>query len=134
LALASQARKWPRLVSLPWLRSTPVFSFSFVLAGIILSPPLPDGALFAGLAQSPTAHISSISRSKVWFLRSFVEASLESVSDDGMPLHNFVAVYRQRPGELPAADSLRKDLEKAGEQLITLRVSPPAADYDGPIL
>ena len=27
-----------------------------------------------------------------------------------------------------------KDLEKAGEQLITLRASPPAADYDGPVL
>jgi len=63
-----------------------------------------------------------------------VEASLETVSDDGMPLHNFLSVYRQRPGDLPAADSIRKDLEKVGEQLITLRVSPPAADYDGPVL
>ncbi len=34
---------------------------------------------------------------------------------------------------MPAADAVRKDLEQAGEQLITLRVSPPAADYDGPI-
>ena len=63
-----------------------------------------------------------------------IEASLETESDDGMPLHNFLAVYRQRPDELPAADAVRKDLEQAGEQLITLRVSPPAADYDGPVL
>jgi TldD protein len=63
-----------------------------------------------------------------------IEASLETESDDGMNLHNFFAVYRHRPDQLPAADDVRKDLEKAGEQLITLRVSPPAADYDGPVL
>jgi predicted Zn-dependent protease len=50
-----------------------------------------------------------------------------------MPLHNSLAVYRKLPGELPAADSVRKDLEQAGEQLLTLRVSQPAADYDGPV-
>lgn len=62
-----------------------------------------------------------------------IEASLETESDDGMPLHNFLAVYRRLPGELPAADAVRKDLKQAGEQLITLRVSPPATDYDGPV-
>jgi TldD protein len=63
-----------------------------------------------------------------------IEASLETESDDGMNLHNYYAVYRHRPDQLPAADAVRTDLEKAGEQLITLRVSPPAADYDGPVL
>jgi TldD protein len=63
-----------------------------------------------------------------------IEASLETESEDGMPLHNFLAVYRRRPDELPAADAVRKDLEHAGEQLITLRASQPAADYDGPVL
>jgi predicted Zn-dependent protease len=63
-----------------------------------------------------------------------IEASLETESDDGMALHNFYAAYRHRPDQLPAADAVRKDLETAGEQLITLRVSPPAADYDGPVL
>jgi TldD protein len=63
-----------------------------------------------------------------------IEASLGTESDDGMALHNFYAVYRHRPDQLPAADAVRKDLEKAGEQLITLRVAPPAADYDGPVL
>jgi predicted Zn-dependent protease len=63
-----------------------------------------------------------------------IEASVETESDDGMGLHNYYAVYRHRPDQLPAADAVRKDLENAGEQLITLRVSPPAADYDGPVL
>jgi TldD protein len=63
-----------------------------------------------------------------------IEASLETESDDGMGLHNFYSAYRHHPDQLPAADAVRKELEKAGEQLITLRVSPPAADYDGPVL
>lgn len=63
-----------------------------------------------------------------------IEASLETESEDGMDLHNFVAVYRHRPDELPAVDDVKKQLQKAGEDLITLRVSPPAADYDGPVL
>jgi len=63
-----------------------------------------------------------------------IEASLETESDDGMGLHNYYAVYRRRPDQLPAAEAVKKELEKAGEQLITLRVSPPAADYDGPVL
>src|SRR5580700_1199760 len=50
-----------------------------------------------------------------------IEASLETESDDGMGLHNYYAVYRHRPDQLPAADAVRKDLEHAGEQLITLR-------------
>jgi TldD protein len=63
-----------------------------------------------------------------------IEASLETESDDGMPLHNFVAIYRHRPDQLPAADAVRKDLENAGTKLIMLRASQPAADYDGPVL
>jgi TldD protein len=63
-----------------------------------------------------------------------IEASLETESDDGMALHNYLAVYRHRPDQLPAAETVRKDLENAGEQLITLRVSPPSPDYDGPVL
>ena len=35
-----------------------------------------------------------------------IEASLGTESDDGMPLHNFLAVYRHRPDELPAADTV----------------------------
>jgi predicted Zn-dependent protease len=63
-----------------------------------------------------------------------IEANLDAQSDDGMPLHNFLTVYRSRPADLPAADAVRKNLEQAGQQLIALRASPPAADYDGPVL
>ncbi len=63
-----------------------------------------------------------------------IEASLETESDDGMALHNYYAAYRHRPDQLPPADEVSKSLENAGEQLITLRVSPPAPDYDGPVL
>jgi len=63
-----------------------------------------------------------------------IEASLETESDDGMALHNYYAAYRHRPDQLPSADDVQKAVQKAGEDLITLRVSPPAADYDGPVL
>ncbi len=63
-----------------------------------------------------------------------VECSLETESDDGMALHNYYAAYRHRPDQLPSADDVQKALQKAGEDLITLRVSAPAADYDGPVL
>jgi predicted Zn-dependent protease len=63
-----------------------------------------------------------------------IEASIESESDDGMGLHNFLAVYRSRPGQLPAAEDVRNDLQKAGQQLIALRQAPVATDYDGPVL
>lgn len=63
-----------------------------------------------------------------------IEASLSTESDDGMPLHNFLAVYRARPADLPPADAVRKDLDKAGQQLVQLRAAPPAEDYDGPVL
>ena len=35
---------------------------------------------------------------------------------------------------MPSADEVRKSVETAGQQLISLRASPPAADYDGPVL
>jgi TldD protein len=83
-----------------------------------------------------TTYLLNTDGSKIRSNRSLaaIEASLETESDDGMALHNFFAAYRRRPDQLPAADAVRKELEKAGEQLITLRVSPPAADYDGPVL
>jgi predicted Zn-dependent protease len=83
-----------------------------------------------------TSYLLNTDGSKIRANRSLaaIEASLETESDDGMALHNFYAVYRHRPDQLPAADAVRKEVEKAGEQLITLRVSPPAADYDGPVL
>ncbi len=83
-----------------------------------------------------TSYLLNSEGTKIRATRSLaaVEASLDTESDDGMGLHNFVAVYRHRPADLPSADAIRKDVQKAGEELISLRVSPPASDYDGPVL
>src|SRR5579864_6511225 len=43
-----------------------------------------------------------------------IEASLETESDDGMNLHNFLAVYRHRPDQLPAADAVRRTSKRPG--------------------
>ncbi len=63
-----------------------------------------------------------------------IEASLETQADDGMPLHHFYAVYARRPAELPPADTVRKELDRDGKELIALRQAPPATDYVGPVL
>jgi len=63
-----------------------------------------------------------------------IEASLETESSDGMPLHNFLAIYRNRPTELPSADEVKVDLGRRGQELVALQDSRPAADYDGPVL
>jgi TldD protein len=63
-----------------------------------------------------------------------IEASLETQADDGMPLHHYYATYALRPGDLPAADAVKKELERTGRELLALRASPPAQDYVGPVL
>ncbi len=63
-----------------------------------------------------------------------VEASLETQAADGMPLHHFYAAYATRPAGLPAADAVRKELDRVSKELIALRASPPAQDYVGPVL
>jgi TldD protein len=63
-----------------------------------------------------------------------IEASLGSEADDGMPVHNFLAVYANRPTELPAADAVRRQLDHAGRDLVALRGAPAIEDYDGPVL
>jgi TldD protein len=63
-----------------------------------------------------------------------VEATVDTVAPDGMPLHNFYAAYAHRPADLPGVDAVRKALEHAAQQLVALRSSPPSPDYDGPVL
>ncbi len=63
-----------------------------------------------------------------------IEASLGTLADDGMPLHNYLAIYVNKPGELPAADVVRQQLDSKGKELAGLRAAPPVKDYDGPIL
>ena len=63
-----------------------------------------------------------------------IEASLGAQADDGMPVHNYLAIYANRPGELPAADAVRQQLDAKGKELAVLRLAPPVQDYDGPVL
>jgi hypothetical protein len=63
-----------------------------------------------------------------------VEASLDTQADDGMPLHDFYAVYGARPADLPDAATVGKGLADAAAQLVALRASPLVPDYTGPVL
>jgi hypothetical protein len=68
--------------------------------------------------------------------RSFaaIEAGLDALADDGMPLNNFYAAYAPKPADLPAVDTVRKNLNVAGSELMALRAAPTAQDYTGPVL
>jgi TldD protein len=68
--------------------------------------------------------------------RSFaaIEAGLESLADDGMPLNNFYAAYAPKPADVPGVDAVRKNLNVAGSELMALRAAPTAQDYTGPVL
>ena len=63
-----------------------------------------------------------------------IEASLETQSGDGYPLHNFYAVYANSPAELPPPSVVKDGLEKAARNLMALRNGPAAPDYTGPVL
>jgi len=68
--------------------------------------------------------------------RSFaaIEAGMDALADDGMPLNHFYAVYAPRPADLAAPDTVRKELNVAGSELMALRAAPPAQEYTGPVL
>ena len=68
--------------------------------------------------------------------RSFaaVEAGLGSLAEDGMPLNNFYAAYAPKPADVPGVDTVRKNLNVAGSELMALRAAPTAQDYTGPVL
>jgi hypothetical protein len=63
-----------------------------------------------------------------------IEASLGTQAPDGMPLHNFLAIYANRPAQLPAAEMVRQQLDTKGQELAALRKAPAVQDYDGPML
>jgi len=63
-----------------------------------------------------------------------IEASLETQSADGLPLHNYYAFYAPTPAQLPPPDLVRAGLEKAARELMALRDGPSAPDYSGPVL
>lgn len=63
-----------------------------------------------------------------------IEATIEAQAPDGMRLHHFFTAYAARAADLPSADAVRKELTVLARELALLRVSPPAADYVGPVL
>jgi predicted Zn-dependent protease len=63
-----------------------------------------------------------------------IEAALDTEADDGLPLHNFYAVYTAKPGELPDAATVSKALTQAATDLLVFRAGPLASDYTGPVL
>jgi len=68
--------------------------------------------------------------------RSFaaIEAGLNALADDGVPLNHFYATYARRPADLPGVDAVRKSLNVTGSELMALRAAPMAQDYTGPVL
>jgi len=63
-----------------------------------------------------------------------IEAGMNALADDGVPLNHFYAAYARRPADLPTVDAVRKGLNVAGSELMALRVAPTAVDYTGPVL
>lgn len=63
-----------------------------------------------------------------------IEAALDTQADDGMPLHNYYAVYAARAADLPAVPAVAAGLSKAGTDLMELRASPIVPDFTGPVL
>ena len=63
-----------------------------------------------------------------------VEAAFDTQADDGMPLHNYYAVYVAKPAEVPDAAAISKGLTQAGSELMQLRASPLVSDFTGPVL
>jgi len=63
-----------------------------------------------------------------------IEASFETQSDDGYPLHNFYSAYAAKPADLPPPGVVRQGLEKTARDLVALRGGPAAPDYSGPVL
>src|SRR6516225_7318542 len=63
-----------------------------------------------------------------------IEAGLNALASDGMPLNHYYATYAPKPAELPRVDDEKKALNLTGSELMALRLSPPLPDYTGPVL
>lgn len=63
-----------------------------------------------------------------------VEAGMNTLASDGMPLSHFYSAYAPAPAGLPGVDAVRNGLNVAGSELMALRAAPPAQDYNGPVL
>jgi TldD protein len=83
-----------------------------------------------------TTYLVNSEGTQIRVSRSFaaIEAGMGAMASDGMPVHNYVTFYALKPGDLPSAEVVRQQLDRAGKELVALRSAPPVPDYDGPIL
>jgi TldD protein len=65
---------------------------------------------------------------------SAVEAGMNTLASDGMPLSHLYASYAPKPAELPNVDAVRKGLNVSASELMALRAAKTAEDYTGPVL
>src|SRR5260370_1660453 len=63
-----------------------------------------------------------------------IEAGMNALADDGVPLNHFYATYAARPADLPGVEAGRKGLNVARTELMARRAAPPAQHYTGPVL
>jgi len=63
-----------------------------------------------------------------------VEAAFDTQADDGMPLHNYYAIYVAKPADVPDPATISKGLTQAGSELVQLRAAPLVPDFTGPVL
>jgi TldD protein len=63
-----------------------------------------------------------------------VEAGMNTLASDGMPLNHLYASYAPKPADLPNVDAVRKGLNVSASELMALRAARPAEDYTGPVL
>src|SRR5262249_3879918 len=68
--------------------------------------------------------------------RSFaaVEAGMDTLAHDGMPLNQLYSAYAPKPADLPNVDTVRKGLNVAGSELMAVPGSQRAQDYTGAVL
>ena len=63
-----------------------------------------------------------------------VEAGMNTLASDGMPLNHMYAAYAPKAGDLPSVDTVRKGLNVSASELMALRAAQTAEDYTGPVL
>lgn len=63
-----------------------------------------------------------------------IEAGMNTLANDGMQLNHFYSAYAPRPADLPSVETVRKNLNVAGTELMAMRAAAPASDYTGPVL
>ena len=63
-----------------------------------------------------------------------IEAGMNTLADDGMQVNHYYSTYAPRPADLPDVETVRKQLNVAGSELMGMRAAPTASDYTGPVL